>query len=60
VYKSDYLIIACSPWQANKMEFSPKLSMNRKLLCQRSFMGSYIKMFLLYKRAYWKEKGLSG
>lgn len=23
-------------------------------------MGSYIKVILLYKRAYWKEKGLSG
>jgi hypothetical protein len=23
-------------------------------------MGSYIKVILLYKRAYWKEKGMSG
>jgi monoamine oxidase len=60
VYECDYLVIACSPWQANKIDFFPQLSMDRKLLCERSFMGSYVKVILLYKRAYWKERGLSG
>lgn len=60
VYECDYVIMACSPWQVNKIDFVPPLSMDRKLLCERSFMGSYIKVILLYKRAYWKEKGMSG
>lgn len=52
--------MACAPWQANKIEYSPPLSTERKLICQRSFMGSYIKVILLYKKAYWREKHFSG
>ena len=60
VYECDYIIMACSPWQANKVNFYPQLSYDRRFLCERSFMGSYIKVILLYKRAYWTEKGFSG
>jgi monoamine oxidase len=52
--------MACSPWQVNKVDFFPRLSNDRKLLCERGFMGSYIKVILLYKRSYWIEKGFSG
>ena len=52
--------MGCAPWQANKIEYLPPLSRERKMLCERSFMGSYIKIILLYKKAYWREKGFSG
>ena len=60
VYECDYIIMACSPWQAKKVSFYPQLSYDRRLLCERGIMGSYTKVFLLYKRAYWREKGFSG
>jgi monoamine oxidase len=60
VYECDYLIMACPPSQVKKIDFFPLLSYDRRLLCERGIMGSYTKVFLLYKRAYWKEKGLSG
>jgi len=31
-FVSDYLIMACAPWQASKIEYTPPLSMERKLL----------------------------
>lgn len=60
VYECDFLVMACSPWQANKIDYSPPLSNDRSFICQRSFMGSYIKVILLYRKAYWREKNFSG
>jgi monoamine oxidase len=38
----------------------PELSRDRNFICNKSKMGSYAKIILLYKRAYWIEKGYSG
>lgn len=59
-YECDYIVMACAPWQANKIDYTPPLSRDRKVICSRSFMGSYIKIILLYRKAYWKEKHFSG
>lgn len=59
-YPCEYVVIACSPWQANQIAFHPNLSQDRHLLCSKAFMGSYTKVILLYPRNYWKERGLSG
>ena len=52
--------MACSPWQASRISYSPPLSRERKILFSKAFMGSYAKMIILYKKAYWREKGFSG
>lgn len=31
-FVGDYLIMACAPWQANKIQYMPSLSMERRLL----------------------------
>ena len=47
--KGDYLVIAMPPCNAKKIHFTPQLSTERQLICDRSFMGTFAKVFLLYK-----------
>ena len=48
------------PCNANKIHFTPQLSAERRLICERSFMGTLIKVILLYKEKYWKTINFSG
>jgi monoamine oxidase len=42
------------------IQFTPKLSLKREMINQKAFMGSTIKMIVLYKTRFWKNKGYSG
>ncbi|XP_029639731.2 amine oxidase [flavin-containing] [Octopus sinensis] len=44
----------------SKMTYEPPLPPLRNQLIQRIPMGTVIKTFLYYKRAYWREKGMCG
>lgn len=58
--RGDYLVIAMPPCNAKKIHFTPQLSTERRLICERSFMGILIKVILLYKEKYWKNINFSG
>ena len=48
------------PCNANKIHFTPQLSPERRLICERSFMGTFIKVIMLYKENYWNNSNFSG
>ena len=52
--------MAMPPPNVNEVAFSPALSVQRRMICERSFMGSIAKVLVLYPEAYWKKKGFSG
>jgi monoamine oxidase len=56
----DYVVIAMPPVRVNKIIFKPKLCERRETLNQKHFMGSIIKILVLYEKKFWKEKGFSG
>jgi monoamine oxidase len=59
-FEGDYVIIAMPPCNVKTINFSPSLSAERKLICEKSFMGTIIKVIILYKERYWKNKGFTG
>ena len=46
--EGDYLVMAVPPPCLSKMNFTPSLSNERKLLSNRSFMGDLAKILILY------------
>lgn len=59
-FVGDYVVIAMPPVRVNKIIFKPKLCERRETLNQKHFMGSIIKILVLYEKKFWKEKGFSG
>jgi len=54
------VIVAIPPVLAGRIRYSPALPGVRDQLTQRSFMGSVVKVHLVYERPFWREAGLSG
>ena len=54
------VIVAIPPTLAGRIRYSPPLPGVRDQLTQRSFMGSVIKVHVVYERPFWREDGLSG
>ena len=48
------------PVSVQRIQFLPKLSREREFICQKNFMGSILKILLLYKTRFWKDKHFSG
>ncbi|KRX00952.1 Cyclic nucleotide-binding protein [Pseudocohnilembus persalinus] len=59
-YYADYIIIAMPPVLTQRIHFTPQLSYDKELICQKNFMGSITKTSLFYKTEFWKEKGFCG
>lgn len=53
-------IVAIPPTLAGRIRYSPPMPGLRDQLTQRSFMGSAIKVNLVYPTPFWREEGLSG
>lgn len=53
-------IVAIPPTLAGRVRYSPAMPGFRDQLTQRSFMGSAIKVTLVYDTPFWREHGLSG
>lgn len=53
-------IVAVPPTLAAQINWSPDLPHRRDLLTRRMAMGSVIKVWLAYKRPFWRERGLNG
>ncbi|MGW3765779.1 flavin monoamine oxidase family protein [Streptomyces sp. NPDC005131] len=54
------VIVALPPVLAGRLRYSPALPGLRDQLTQRNFMGSVIKLTVVYERPFWREEGLSG
>ncbi|MEU3010192.1 flavin monoamine oxidase family protein [Nocardia asteroides] len=53
-------IIACSPHNAGRIDFEPRLPARRQLLHDRLPMAGCIKMHAVYHTPFWREEGLNG
>lgn len=60
IYTAKYVILAIPVCLQNKITYRPDLPPTRNQLLQRIPMGSVIKTFLYYKRAFWRENGMCG
>ncbi|MBV1856378.1 flavin monoamine oxidase family protein [Catellatospora tritici] len=54
------VIVAIPPTLAGRIRYAPALPGFRDQLTQRSFMGSTIKMSVVYQTPFWRADGLSG
>lgn len=59
-FKANYVVMASPVSLQNQIHFTPALPSLRNQLLQRIPMGTVIKTFLYYDRAYWREKGMCG
>lgn len=59
-FRARAAIIALAPALVSRIEFAPALEPRRAALNQRMPMGSIIKAVVVYERAFWRERGLSG
>lgn len=53
-------IVAIPPPLRNKITFTPDLPAEMRSFLQRSPMGSMIKVFAIYKSAFWRRQNLNG
>ncbi len=53
-------IVAIPPVLAGRIRYSPPMPGVRDQLTQRSFMGSVLKVHVVYARPFWRDAGLSG
>jgi monoamine oxidase len=53
-------IVAIPPVLAGRIRYSPPMPGVRDQLTQRSFMGSVLKVHIVYERPFWRDAGLSG
>ena len=53
-------IVAIPPVLAGRIRYSPPMPGLRDQLTQRSFMGSVIKLHVVYEAPFWREAGLTG
>ncbi len=54
------VVLALPPPMADRIDFSPALPTLRDQLNQRSPMGATAKVFALYDRPFWRDRGFSG
>jgi|1186.fasta_scaffold26452_1 monoamine oxidase len=54
------VIVAIPPVLAGRIRYAPPMPGERDQLTQRSFMGSVLKVHVVYDRPFWREAGLSG
>lgn len=58
--RARYAVVAIPPALAGRLDYEPALPAARDLLTQRFSMGATVKCMAFYKRAFWRERGLSG
>jgi monoamine oxidase len=59
-FAADRVIVAVPPLLAGRIHYDSPLPANRDQIAARMPMGSVIKYIVTYKRAFWREAGLSG
>ena len=59
-YTAERVVVAVAPAILDRIEFSPKLPVQRQRLAAQMPMGSVIKCVIAYERPFWRDAGLSG
>jgi monoamine oxidase len=59
-FVADAVIVAVSPGQCRRIQFSPGLPPARAVLHNLSQTGTQLKAHFVYERPFWREQGLSG
>ncbi|KAF9878243.1 flavin containing amine oxidoreductase [Colletotrichum karsti] len=59
-YQARRIISAIPPPHILKIDFEPKLPVEKVTLLQHTPMGAYMKVYATYKTPFWRDKGLSG
>jgi monoamine oxidase len=59
-WQANCVIVAVPPALVSAIEFSPELPEAKRALYHSTPMGSVIKCFAAYPRAFWREQGFSG
>jgi len=59
-YDADYAIVTLPPTLAGRLEYDPLLPSWRDQLTQRLPAGSVFKLYLVYERPFWRDRGLNG
>lgn len=59
-FEARRVIFACSPAMIQQIPFSPALPASRRQLHQRFPNGRNSKAVIIYRRPFWREKGLNG
>ncbi|XP_028418305.1 probable flavin-containing monoamine oxidase A [Dendronephthya gigantea] len=59
-FESKYCILAIPPKLVGKIEFTPELPYERRILMRQIVMGCYTKFLATYETSFWRESGLSG
>ncbi|CAI0649128.1 unnamed protein product [Colletotrichum noveboracense] len=59
-YQTRRIISAIPPPHILKIDFEPRLPVEKVTLLQHTPMGAYMKVFATYKTAFWRDKGLTG
>lgn len=54
------VVVAMSPYVANKIRFSPTLPAPRRNLADQMRMGRVIKCMIAFRRPFWRDAGFSG
>ncbi|KAL6053941.1 Monoamine oxidase [Balamuthia mandrillaris] len=60
VFRAKYVVVAIPPQLAGAITYEPGLPGMRDQLTQRMPMGCVIKVYAIYSRPFWREKGFSG
>jgi len=58
-YRSKYCVVAIPPTLSSRIDYYPLVSSAREELTQRMPMGCIIKVIVVYKNRFWREKGYS-
>ncbi|CAG8613813.1 752_t:CDS:10 [Paraglomus brasilianum] len=59
-FDGDYVVMAIPPTAQATISIEPFVGLARAKLCEKMFMPSYIKIALVYEKAWWRENGFSG
>lgn len=60
IHRAERVIVTVPPTLAGRLEYDPPLPSWRDQLTQRVPAGSVIKMYLVYERPFWRDRGLNG
>eukprot|EP01087_Luapelamoeba_hula_P012377 TRINITY_DN3448_c0_g1_i1.p1 TRINITY_DN3448_c0_g1~~TRINITY_DN3448_c0_g1_i1.p1 ORF type:complete len:320 (+),score=56.26 TRINITY_DN3448_c0_g1_i1:635-1594(+) len=60
IFRGKHAIVAISPMLAGNIHYIPPMPPMRDHLTQRVPMGCAIKVYILYKEAFWRQAGWSG
>lgn len=59
-YDGAYAVVTLPPTLAGRLEYDPPIPSWRDQLTQRLPAGSVFKLYLVYDRPFWRERGLNG